>query len=226
MQEKLERTADTHRDLERARQLIEKFRNDDQPRLPPEPALAEILGVTRSRLRVLLKKLEAEKLIWRHVGKGTFVGERSLAPEFGELADQVNPLEALEARLVVEPQLAALAAKRATTNQIEEMRSFLRRMEDVTQYDQWAALDERLHRLVATAASNTLLLAVYDTIRKNAPSGMRHRLASVLSVRPRRETDLEHGAYVEAIAQGDPDGAEQAMRAHIASVRSAAFGDI
>ena len=45
-------------------------------KLPSERALAEELGITRPLLRKALSKLEAENLIWRHIGKGTFVGTR------------------------------------------------------------------------------------------------------------------------------------------------------
>ena len=43
-------------------------------KLPSERALAEELGITRPLRRKALSKLEAENLIWRHIGKGTFVG--------------------------------------------------------------------------------------------------------------------------------------------------------
>src|SRR5690242_17673471 len=101
-------------DLDRVRAFVEQARRSNRLRLPPEVELSEALGVSRGRLRAIFRKLEAEGLIWRHVGKGTFVGERSLAAELGSLPDLINPLEAFEARLVIEPKLAGLAALRAT----------------------------------------------------------------------------------------------------------------
>ena len=51
----------------------------DSGRLPPEREMAEALGVSRPALRKALAALEAEGQLWRHVGKGTFLGPRPLA---------------------------------------------------------------------------------------------------------------------------------------------------
>lgn len=212
-------------DVQRVREFVEAVLRSDQRRLPPEAQLAEELGVTRARLRGILKRLEAEGLIWRHVGKGTFVGERSLTTALESLPEVLSPLEAFEARMVLEPQLAALAALRATPRNIEEMRDCLARMEKIGNWGDWAVWDERLHRLVAKAAGNTLLLALYDMVRESAPSGMRHRFQHVFAPGPRAGANQEHHAYVEAIADRDSRRAERLMAIHLQSIREALFGD-
>ncbi|SCW94397.1 DNA-binding transcriptional regulator, FadR family [Sphingobium faniae] len=213
-------------DLFILRRYIDQARSDGVRRLPAEIKLTEVLGITRARLSGLLKKLEAEGLIWRHIGKGTFVGERSLTGELDSMPQKLTPPEAFEARLTIEPQIAALAAQRATTLQIAEMRDCIAQMRGLTEFEPWAMLDERLHRLVAKAAGNTLLLAVYDTIRESAPSGMRNIVNRAFSKTMRHESNAEHERYVDAIESHDSREAEALMRAHLLAVRQSIFGTI
>ena len=85
-------------------------------RLPPERQLAEELGVSRGTLRHALADLEAEGLIWRHVGRGTFIGNRPVdtVQDLSEVTRRTNPAGVMEARLSLEPELARLAALHAT----------------------------------------------------------------------------------------------------------------
>jgi len=222
-------TGDEHpreRDLAKLRRYIDKVRRENGRRLPPEARLCGELDISRARLRGLLKMLEREGLIWRHVGKGTFIGERPLTTELSSMPEVLTPPEAFEARLVIEPQLAALAARRATPGQIDDMRQCLHRMRELHDFEQWAVWDERLHRLVAKAAGNTLLLAVYDTVRESAPSGMRNIVNRVFSSTTRDESNIEHQRYVEAIADHNPERAESCMRAHLQAIRQIMFGGL
>ena len=214
------------RDLAKLRRYVDQARREEKRRLPSETRLVEELGISRARLRGLLKILEKEGLIWRHVGKGTFIGERPLTTELTSMPEVLTPPEAFEARLVVEPQLAALAARRATPAQIEEMRDCLEKMQSLDEFDQWAVWDERLHRLVAKAAGNKLLLAVYDTVRESAPTGMRNIVNRAFSSATRDESNNEHRCYIEAIADHDPERAAALMRAHLQAVRQIMFGDL
>ena len=215
-----------NRDLATLRRYVDQVRRESGRRLPSEARLVEELGISRARLRGLLKTLEREGLIWRHVGKGTFIGERSLSAELTSMPDVLTPPEAFEARLVIEPQIAALAARRATPGQIDDMWRCIRQMQALDDFDQWAVWDERLHRLVAKAAGNKLLLAVYDTIRESAPSGMRNIINRVFSSTTRNESNVEHQRYIEAIANHDPASAESLMRAHLHAVKQIMFGDV
>ena len=67
-------------------------------KLPSERALAEELGITRPLLRKALSKLEAENLIWRHIGKGTFVGSRPIEEQdfSNGVAQVTSPSEVME----------------------------------------------------------------------------------------------------------------------------------
>lgn len=217
-------TSQNEGDIARLRQFIESERREGRTRLPAEPYLSEELAISRARLRGMLKKLENEGLIWRHVGKGTFIGERSLTGDLGSLPDLLTPSEAFEARLLIEPQLAALAARRAATSHIEDMRRCVAQMETLDDFEAWAAWDERLHRTIAKAAGNKLLLALYDTVRESAPSGMRNILTRAFTNWLRAESNAEHSAFIDAIADHDPKAAEAAMRAHLLAVRQEIFG--
>src|SRR5829696_4794151 len=85
-------------------------------RLPPERDLSAALGVTRTELRKALGTLETEGQIWRHVGKGTFVGSRPVdsLSDIAALSNRTNPAELMRARLIIEPELARAAALTTT----------------------------------------------------------------------------------------------------------------
>jgi DNA-binding FadR family transcriptional regulator len=113
--------------LEKLTQLLGSGRYPAQSRLPPERELAGLLSVSRSGLREGLEMLEAEGRIWRHVGKGTYVGPRPLEGASGLdlLTSMTSPAEVLEIRLLFEPLIARLAALRATAAEIANMRRLL-----------------------------------------------------------------------------------------------------
>jgi DNA-binding transcriptional regulator YhcF (GntR family) len=93
-------------------------------RLPPERELSELLGVSRGELRKALAILEEHGELWRHVGKGTFIGARPVAElsSIAEVAAQTSPSEVMRARLAIEPELAREAALHATADDIAEMK--------------------------------------------------------------------------------------------------------
>ncbi|EHM01922.1 FCD domain protein [Acetobacteraceae bacterium AT-5844] len=191
-------------------------------RLPPERELAEALGVSRAELRKALAALEAEGQLWRHVGKGTFLGPRPLAAigDVAHLAQETRPGDMVQARLVLEPQLAALAARHATAAQCEAMREAMAASRRPGQsWRGYEGQDARLHREIAMAAANPLLLHLFD------------ELAAIRRVltwnRPRQRPDgpapdhpsfAEHESIVQAIIDHDEAAAAARMRDHIAAV--------
>ena len=86
-------------------------------RLPPERHLTDELGMTRATLRKALGALERDGVIWRHVGKGTFIADGSpQAPSNAtvELGRQLTPFRMMRARMAIEPAIAREAAVNAS----------------------------------------------------------------------------------------------------------------
>jgi DNA-binding FadR family transcriptional regulator len=191
-------------------------------RLPPERGLAEALGVSRAELRKALAALEAEGQLWRHVGKGTFLGARPLAAITGvaELARATPAGEMLRARLVLEPQLAGLAARRRSAAQLAAMaEAIAASRRPALSWRAYEGQDARLHREIAAAAGNAPLLHLFDELAaiRRALTWDRARERPD-GPPPDHPSFAEHDAIAAAIAAGEAERATQAMHDHIAAV--------
>jgi len=213
-------------DLARLRKLVDDATLEGRTRLPAEEQLSEKVGVSRARLRTLLKRLESEGLIWRHVGKGTFIGQRHLSVELDNWSADVSLDDVMHARILLEPQLAAEAAVHSTPADVAAMEACIAEMAASPNFAHWRRLDERLHRSVAQAAHNLPLLVLYDTLRTQVRVTLRARIDAVFggACQPMDVSDAEHLNLVSAIAIHDPNAAELAMRVHLLSVRQRLFG--
>ena len=108
------------------RDLIDNAGYQYNDRFPPERELCKKFGTTRNQLRRALAELEAQGRIWRHVGRGTFVGVRPVLnlQDVTYLRDQIKPEHVMAVRLSIEPELCRLAALHATKSDYEQMRLF------------------------------------------------------------------------------------------------------
>jgi DNA-binding FadR family transcriptional regulator len=212
-------------EFERLRQFIEGGNFTKQDRLPPERELAATLGLTRNKLRNGLRRLEEEGLIWRHVGKGTYIGSRPV--ENGKrysISEVTNPREIMEARLAFEPELARLAAFRGTARDFAEMDQCVDKMRSATRWEYWEQQDTRLHRCIAQAAKNELLLAMFEMMADLKSIWGRLREEPDMPARVQKSTQ-EHAEIVRALRDRDAEGASQLMRTHLHNVRRSVFGD-
>jgi DNA-binding FadR family transcriptional regulator len=190
-------------------------------RLPPERDLAQKLGVQRPALRKALAVLESEGQIWRHVGKGTFVGSRPAiaAGDMSAIARKTNPGEVMRTRILLEPEVAAMAALNATPAHVAEMRACLARSRAAPTWRQYEAWDTRLHRVIAEATQNYLLLALLDTLTAVRRTVTWGRLRATRErPKPDHHSFGEHEEIVDAIAERDREHARNAMRRHLETV--------
>jgi DNA-binding FadR family transcriptional regulator len=190
-------------------------------RLPPERHLAAQLGLTRAELRKALASLQTEGQLWRHVGRGTFIGSPppEAAGDIAAMARRTNPAEIMRARLLIEPEIARMAALNATPAQLEEMRQIMLKSEAAANWRVYESWDTRLHRLIAEATQNSLLVGLLDTLNAVRRMATWGRLR-INPVKPARDhhSFAEHGTIVAAIANRDLSAAAQAMRVHLESV--------
>ncbi|MEX0278885.1 MAG: FadR/GntR family transcriptional regulator [Ruegeria sp.] len=207
---------------QRVRDLINTtgYRHND--RLPPERELCLRLGTTRNQLRRALAELEAQGLIWRHVGRGTFVGSRPVLnlTDVTYLGDQIKPEQVVGVRLTVEPQLARLAALHSTRSDREQMRlcaEKCRAAEDWRTYEAW---DNNLHHAIARSTRNQLFLYFFETLNSVRRSIVWGQPRKTLGPATDYSSFREHDQIVSAISKGDSEMAAQTMMAHLKSVYS------
>lgn len=205
--------------LDRLRELLAKGQINSNGRLPTERTLSEMLGTGRRALRRALEVLESEGLIWRKQGAGTFVGERpdNLGRDFGALVAVTDPMEIMEVRLRIEPQLAQLAAMRAKPKDIERMRALAAKIIDSQDADARELWDGALHRQIAQSAGNQLFLTIFDVVNRvrqdEAWQALRERARAAGNTV--NISLAQHTGIIDAIAERDPSRAGEAMRQHL-----------
>jgi GntR family uxuAB operon transcriptional repressor len=193
-------------------------------KLPTERELVQRLDAPRSAIRRALDALEREGVVIRHVGRGTFLTEAAMAHVDGAPAN-TSPAEIMQVRQLLEPQVAILAARVATQADLDRIAECLAgggASEDFESFERW---DAKLHRAIATAAHNGLLMNMFDvmnTARALPVWGSLKRRTSTPELR--RCYHGEHTAIVEALCDRDPLGAGESMRAHLQHVSDSLLG--
>ena len=184
-------------------------------RLPAERDLAESFGVSRSSLRQALKVLEIMGVISQRVGDGTYLNSnahRILAEpmEFLILLDGITFHELMEARLIVEPALAARAAERASDEDLAEIRRELKAME-TGDPNLLTAHDLCFHQAIFRAAGNRICSQMFSVVHRSLQDLM--RLTSQV-VKP-EHTLAFHRRIYRAISKHDANEAHARMQEHL-----------
>jgi len=183
-------------------------------RLPAERDLARQLGVSRPSVREALIALEVEGWVEVRTGSGIYVqGTSPRAPARSPSSGQPEwgPLQVLQARELVEGEVAALAARNAKKAQVAAIAAALRRMAASPQEG-----DEAFHQAIAAACGNEVLA---DTVRgywstRHGP--LFSRLGDHFDTPASWQAALgEHGAVLEAIRARDAEAARGAMQQHL-----------
>ncbi len=223
--------------FERVAEQIEKRILDGElrkgDRLPTERELAEQFQVSRTAVREAMKSLAQKGLINMRPGRGTIVidGAREamqnsislmMKLKLGEVGGSDN---LVEFRVILETEIAALAAARATEKEISAMHEAIRIMdESLNDADAFISADNEFHEALAQATQNALILILINSI-VHLLSEQRKQIFETEGGPQRGQ--IHHRRILESVTRRDPEAARAAMRSHLQQVRedvSAATG--
>src|SRR6266566_7213011 len=192
-------------------------------RLPTENKLAEQFGASRTAIREAMKTLAQQGLLDTRPGRGAMViNDTAQAMRHSlELLMRVEhaggSADLMEVREMLEPEIAALAARRATQDHVTVMEEAVQAMDASLQdVDAYIAADDQFHRALAQGTQNVLVLALVDSI-VDLLSEQRKQIFTVEGGPVRGQ--LSHKRLLDAIRHRDPEAARQAMCAHLEQVR-------
>lgn len=203
-------------------------------RLPTERELSASTGLGRAGVRRVLARLKERGLISQTVGSGTYVTEAAselLARQTQHLRDHAagvsatSPAELMSARMVLEPAIVEMVVLHARPDDFERMLECCDRAEAATTLEDFEHWDGRLHEVIAEAAHNSFILAVFRLMtqaRNQAEWGQLKRR----SVTPERRLSYqaEHRALVQALIERDATLAREHCLSHLAHVRQNMMG--
>jgi len=197
-------------------------------KLPTERQLARNFDKPRSAVRKALTILEAEGLLLRHVGRGTFVAEpyQPLSNEDLGPDPDVSPSELVDARLIFEPSLAPFVTSNATGADFRRMEECLSAAATAQTLDAYEQQDALFHLAIARATHNSLLIrtaTMFSAARHNAAWGQLKQRSGTFDPARRAEVRAEHLGILEALKQRDEELARERLCAHLVQIRFKLF---
>ena len=194
-------------------------------RLPPERDLAKHYGTSRSTVREALRRLEELKLVTRRIGSGTYVSHHR-TPDGHVMAYRTSPVELIEVRLGIEPQMARLAALHATIEDLGQLEAAMDELEKAGgDQDAFSNADEQFHLRLAECTRNPLMIWLYQHINDIRGHAAWHRMKEVI-LTPERISiyNAHHRRIFDAISNRDAESASNIVREHIEKARQDLLG--
>lgn len=192
-------------------------------RLPSEPELAKQFCVSRTAIREAMKALSQKGLIVVQPGRGTFVIDstssamRNSIDLFVKIGSIDGIVDLVDVREILEPEIAAMAAKRATSDQITDMAEAVEAMDKALHNPEaFIEADLDFHLALAKATHNTLIPILIDSL-VDLLREHRERAASVTGGIERSQP--YHKQILAAVKNGDADLARDTMRRHLIQTR-------
>jgi len=194
-------------------------------RLPPERNIAETWGVSRTIVREALLMLELEGTVDIRQSSGVYVmriPSESSDEEEAFFRSDVGPFEMLQARQLLESNIAAFAAKMATKADIENLKRTLEQEQRAIALDDKSQDNDKMfHLLLAGATQNQMLLDTVNSIwRHHESSPLWQQLRSHIETRSYRLKWLgDRQPILAALRRRDVMGSWQAMWQHLENVK-------
>jgi DNA-binding FadR family transcriptional regulator len=200
-------------------QLIASGEFPPGSRLPAERELAVSLGVSRTSVREAIISLEMSRLVEVRVGTGIFVSSQNAAVHGSSADSGPGPFELLEARKLIEGEIAAVAAKNGKPDDFEALIASVEKLKaSIDDFAAREAVDRDFHLRIAKATGNNSLELVVEGLW-NQRAELWGRLQQHFHTRDLAlQTIGDHAAIAKAIAARDAEAARAAMHRHVTRV--------
>ena len=186
-------------------------------RLPPETELAKEFDVSRSTVREAVRSLQLSGILRSRVGSGSFVTENApMILQTRELAaimsDREHLHDLVQARFILEPQMAALAAQQASEDEKRHLLWLVDRMAEKTDRLSLMAAGHEFHMELARMSHNAVLYGFYQSAHSQLRS---MRVLESLTVQVYLAGVEEHRAIARAVMEGCAAEAKNLMKQHL-----------
>jgi GntR family transcriptional repressor for pyruvate dehydrogenase complex len=211
---------------QRLQDMVKRGNLKPGDRLPPERQLAALFGVSRNSLREAIKSLEQRGSLISRPGAGTYLSDNmepdptialgeALARERHKIAD------IFELRLLLEPQIAHLAAQRISKDELAHLKGLIDAYEEAMLARLPVLdLDHAFHDAVATSTGNQSIVKLMEAMHELLHESRDEALQS-----PKRIANSlrDHARILDALSKGDAHGARQAMCEHLQHTQEIVF---
>ncbi|AZD93268.1 FadR/GntR family transcriptional regulator [Pseudomonas chlororaphis] len=198
-------------------------------RLPSERDLAQRFMVSRPAVREAIGALQNEGMVVTRLGSGTYVAERvmeqpSMQGDSRSEAD-FSPNSVLEVRLLIEPAIARLAARRGKRNAQAEhylaQMAGVKDVNDISQQALWSESDRLFHRQLAVMTEDALMVKIADEVSASMAQPLWNRLRDdgIYDANRIQLYVAEHRLIYEAIVTGDEEAAAFYVENHLKRVQ-------
>ncbi len=207
--------------VERIREMIRQGELKVGERLPAERALAERFQVSRNSIRQAIQALSDRKILESRRGAGTFVcaaDESALVDSFGAAIQAQKELikEILDFRLLIEPQIAMLAAENITSGELDRLKIIVCDQERrILAGKEDRELDSAFHLGLAAASKNRIVIEVMDKVSEILNES---RSEPLWNETRRKASIIGHLKIIDALENRDSATARETMREHLLSV--------
>ena len=202
-------------------ELIKKGEFPVGGRLPTERELAERFQVSRPTIREAIIALEAKEEVSVKANSGVYVLGNNLADD--DFTREISAFELLEARVILESEAAAMAAKTRTSEELEDLEAALEDMKhEGTEDISSSGADRRFHTIIAKATHNRLIskqiIYLWDVQENFDHINQAHHSVCVNDASTRL---ADHLSVYDAIANQNSEEARQAMKMHFSDLMEA-----
>ena len=164
---------------DKLREMIIQEEMKTGSKLPAEAELMARFGVSRSTVREAVRILQTERIVDIRQGQGTFLcampglADDPLGLRFADQQELIKQL--LETRLLIEPNVAALAAQRRDESHLQEMKLLLDKMDSAYLHgENYTPYDAQFHSVIAKCTGNDVIMRLLPTIHESIQAGYRH----------------------------------------------------